>query len=368
MTMLEDALRQTFVTRTERVPVMDDPAGIAITRARVVRRRHRYASGTALVLTVLLMASGGWWIRAGVSGSSRTASAMAAMSIGLDVFDGWTIYMPNGGQVNLPDVKVESPLARVPAGFLYVAASGKTRLMRPAGSAVDTPISERFVVSDDGTHVAWTEQASPAGLTLWAGELTTDGLVGAVSAAAQSPDAQLVGMVDSKVLLSSGAGSDFWQSDKAYEPTWNKDVRAVYGAERDIVLGEVTGPPARPTEYCLALLNFTPVGLAEREHSCDPALVAPGRRALSPNGRYLAIQDATDVRMVDTANVFDKPAPAPRCASSSPIEELVWESSTRLLVRTPDGVHACNADGTVGQVVLPAGVGPRWRPVPRFYP
>src|SRR5689334_2184437 len=105
MTMLEDALRQTFADNVGTAPLTHDPAGRAIARAAVLRRRQRAVAGTAMIV-VLVVLTGGVWLVRDARGGTAVASNAAADSVGAadtfdaDVFSGGEIYVGGAGSAS----------------------------------------------------------------------------------------------------------------------------------------------------------------------------------------------------------------------------------------------------------------------------
>jgi hypothetical protein len=400
MTMLEDALRETFAGQVAHVPAVLDPAGTAIRQARALRRRQQAVAGTALALAVTLVVSGAWWARS-AAGTGRSPEPMAGAAAGLpadqpgmgpveaapaeppssapsppsgsalklDLFNGSTILTADGRGLPIADVAAGTSVDRVPDGWLYTSASARTRLLRADGTSVDVGIDgEQFVVSADGTRVAWMA-ARPAGQpTLKLAELTGDVVRDVVSTpvpAGTSP----VALVDGRVMVASKQGYDYWDpSQLIFKPTWNSTVREVFGQYGDLAVATVDAVPSGSDSKpggCLALLSLAGDGLHDTRQTCQPiALSGQLPNVLSPTGRWLAIANGRGAQLVDLSTVFDRTSGV-SCVFPSNVEGMAWEDDGHLVVRTSSGWRRCTTDAVVTSVDTTARAADSWTLVSR---
>src|SRR5690349_14805499 len=153
MTMIEDELRATFTARTQALPAMADPAGAAIARARVIRRR-RNTLGAALVAAFVLLASGGIWREYTVYQTplnrggpfDNAAAFVPTFGILMDVRVGQELWSADGRHYPLPGVGRVTWVHRVPSGWLYGGEARSVRLLTAGGQIVDPAIDGPLVV------------------------------------------------------------------------------------------------------------------------------------------------------------------------------------------------------------------------------
>lgn len=400
MTMLEDALRETFAGRVADVPAVLDPAGTAIRRARALRRRQQAVAGTALALAVTLVVSGAWWVRS-AAGTGRSPEPMAGAAAGLradqpamgpvdaapaepsssapsppsgsalklDLFNGSTILAADGRGLPIADVAAGTSVDRVPDGWLYTSASARTRLLRADGTSVDVGIDgEQFVVSADGTRVAWMAARPAAQPTLKLAELTGDYVRDVVTTpvpVGTSP----VALVSGRVVVASKQGYDYWDpSQLIFKPTWNSAVREVLGQYGDFAVATVDAVPGGSDSKpggCLALFSLAGDGLHDTRQTCQPiGLSGQLPNVLSPTGRWLAIANGRRTQLVDLSTVFDRPS-GPSCVFPSSVENMAWEDDGHLVVRTSSGWQRCTTDAVVTSVDTTARAADSWTLVSR---
>jgi hypothetical protein len=407
MTMLEDALRETFAGRVAEVPAVLDPAGAAIARARTVRRRQHAVASTALALAVTLVVSGTWWAR-GAVGPGRSPERLASTAVGpaasarpsvgppgvrpaddappqaapavpqrsvpagaalkLDLFDGATILTPDGRGLSVPNVASGSTVDRVPDGWLYTSASAGTRLMRLDGKSVDVGIDgDRVVVSADGTRVAWMAARETAQPTLKLAELTGDSLSGVLTTPVP-PGTAPVALVGSRVVVASKQGYDYWDPTKVtFRPSWISSVHDVYGQYGDFAVAAVDAPGKPDLEQgtCVALLSLADDGLRDTRQLCQPIEAGGGPpNALSPDGRWLAVAAGTKAQLIDVSAKSAQPSP-PNCAFPSTVLNMAWEDGGHLVVRTSNGWRRCTTDAAVTSVDTTARPTSDWTLVSR---
>src|SRR5690349_10394387 len=153
MTMIEDELRATFTARTQALPAMADPAGAAIARARVIRRR-RNTLGAALLAVFVLLASGGVWreyvvYRTPINRTGpfdNAAAFVPTFGITMDVRVGQELWSAEGRRYPLPGVGRVTWVHRVTSGWLYGGDAKSVRLLTMAGQVVDPAIDGTTVV------------------------------------------------------------------------------------------------------------------------------------------------------------------------------------------------------------------------------
>jgi hypothetical protein len=405
MTMLEEALRETFAGQVAEVPAVLDPAGAAIANARTVRRRQQAMAGTALALAVTLVVSGTWWAR-GAAGTGRSPETLAGTAVSLtagppgmgpadtapadtpaeaapaaprrpvpagsalklDLFDGATILTPEGRDMPVPNLASGSTVDRVPDGWLYTSASAGTRLMRLDGTSVDVGIDgDQVVVSADGTRIAWMAARQTTEPRLKLAELTGDSLSGVLTTPVP-PGTAPVALVGSRVVVASKQGYDYWDPTKlTFTPSWNSSVREVYGQYGDFAVATVDAPgrPDLAQGTCVALLSLAGDGLRDTRQLCQPLEVG-GKppNALSPGGRWLAVATGTRAQIIDVAPGPAQPSP-PSCVFPSTVLSMAWEDGDHLVVRTSSGWRRCTTEAVVTSVDTVARAAANWTLVSR---
>lgn len=405
MTMLEEALRETFAGQVAEVPAVLDPAGAAIARARTARRRQQAIAGTALALAVTLVVSGTWWAR-GAGSTGRSPERLAGTAVGLtagppgmgpadttpadaapaeaapavprhpvpagsalklDLFDGATILTPEGRGLSVPNIASGSTVDRVADGWLYTSASADTRLMRLDGTSVDVGIDgDQVVVSADGTRIAWMAARRTAQPTLKLAELTGDSVSGVLTTPVP-PGTAPVAMVGDRVVIASKQGYDYWDPTKlTFKPSWTSSVHEVYGQYGDFAVGTVDAPGRPDLEQgtCVALLGLADDGLRDTRQLCQP-IEAGGEPpdALSPGGRWLAVARGAKAQIIDVSARSAQPSPS--CAFPSTVLSMAWEDSDHLVVRTSSGWRRCTTDAVVTSVDTTARPTSDWTLVSR---
>jgi hypothetical protein len=399
--MLEERLRQTFATQAALVRAVDDPAGRAIARARVLRRRRTAGSGVAIVALLTLSLGTAVTLRAqwqpdggyrsaggglvppaspGVSPPAgappATAPPAAAPAAGagiepapagqdaaaLELWVGDELWVGTGKRVALTGVGRVTRVHRVALGWVY-GGSEHLRLLRPDGTSIRLASpGPNWLVSPDGARLAYAR-----GRQLVIHRIGERGL-GAGTAMSVPDGGRPVAFAGEQVVLSVGETGSFGLVDPAgpYRPA--KAVTAVYGAAGTSVVGLVRDAA---DAVCLALLVPGRKGLtARRTGDCRPADGAAGGTdrpgLLAPGGGWLAEPQAGGTVLLDLGRAFtDGAAEAvvARCPVAEPTHSAWIDARTLVLT---DGRRAmrCGTDGSIEPVALPAGLTGRWAFVP----
>ncbi|TDB69952.1 hypothetical protein E1182_28470 [Micromonospora sp. KC721] len=302
---LEDALRETLSRRVAAPPPLPaDPAGVALRRARRIRRRRTLTGlGLAMVVTSVLTAgiaylgehSGRGGKPVVVLGDPRGPATPAAWPVApapapapadgrAELVVGESLVTADGERHDLGIGPAERA-QRLPdrGGWLVVGVptpAGRTLWVVPAG---ESPLvllagAEEIALSEDGRRVAWRDGDA----------LSVAGLVGrqlvaatGTSAAAGATPVRFVG--DRVLVRARDGGHLLWQPSPAALPTSERQVVGVYGARPDGRL--VARVSTADRRVCLALLD--PATLAPTRTGCRPTLADDGLGAVSTDGRWL---------------------------------------------------------------------------------
>ncbi|MEU3452045.1 hypothetical protein ABZ671_00180 [Micromonospora sp. NPDC006766] len=385
---LERALRDTFARRvaTPR-PLVADPAGLAVRRARRVGRRRALTgfalAGVATVLVTTGMAQLGASTGPDgppivVLGDPRGPSPLptvAAPTAGpvrpeLDLIVGAWLYTNGGERWELTGVSPVERAQRVPdhGGWLLtsaVTAAGRTLWWMPPNGRPPQVLlagADAIAVGADGRRVAWRDGTEVFAAGAVAGQLL------ATTRTAAPAGGVPVGFAGDTVLIRQPDPSGFrvWHSrveDRL--GTVNRDVLNVYGVRPDgLVVGQVSaGTPRRP---CLALLDPAR-DLAPVRTGCGPELATDGHGDVSLDGRWLLVNGARNAALLVDLDALGAGGSA-RAAGPALTGVVTWTRSgaalhvdaTGALVRVrPDEV-------TAGEQPFSApvdGVAPGDRPV-----
>ncbi len=392
--MLEDELREMFGTRVSAPPAALDPAGIAIKQGKGKARRRKTVTGIAAVLAFLGLITAATVLqslttpvttaRDGVLGFAelygQPESPAAArpgdkssspLKFPVDVFAGGLLWTADGRKLTLNGVQSAMKVVRVPAGWLY-SDEDDIFLLRVDGSTVHLKAGAgAWAVSLDGTRIAAMTSATT--LETWRADGSP---IAAANVKAGTRPEGFDG--ESKVILTNTAGAhDHWSGGggSTYLETWNAQVTAVFGAERDKAVGVVKEKDAS----CLAELAPADSGWkAGLLLGCGelPAQAVRAGAVRSPDGKWLAIPTATGVQLVDlkaaktraTASVGKTEALTAQfnCAAMGNAP-AVWIDAESVVTTTGSGeAIACGTDGSRVPVKLPTGVSAGWLLVPRF--
>ena len=397
--MIEEELRAAFLARTRTLPAMADAAGVAISRARTIRRR-RHVAGAAVAVLFVLSVSGGVLRYFGTIGqvsvdtelASESPARVAAANT-MDVRVGQELWTADGRHFALSEVGTVTWVRRVPAGWLYAGDTGGVRLLSPDGSSVDPQIEGTDVaVSPDGTRVAWSmaAAASVPSRIIFAARLSAKGVVAERVSANAPQGVQPIGFAGARVLLRQAVQAnpgaeprqyryDFWTIGHSYTPTWVDKVSTLYGEYRSSVLGQVPGADG---EDCLALFEPAPDGLRLETKRCGLNVNPSDEGALSPTGRWLALRTPTRLRLLDLDRVFGElttlsngPSPTPTpvvtkapnpvtCQAEASAGPPIWIGPKLVIATTPKGWAVCTASGKAAAVDDPALAQLTWAPVP----
>jgi hypothetical protein len=389
--MLEDELREMFGSRVSAPPATMDAAGVAIDQGRRSARRRRMFSGVAAVVAfaALLSAAAVVQVFTRVDGSTRTDvvtyegiygvpngknpvrgsdRSTATLVMPVDVFDGSTLWTAEGREYSMPGVM---KVARVPAGWLYSDAS-RLSLLTEEGDTVQLRANVKsWAVSLDGSKIAVLADANV--LETWR---PTGGLVARATVPPNTWPAGFDG--ESKVILAnSAAGFDHWSGGGGsdYKQTWNQNVLAVYGAQRDRAVGVVR----EGGSTCLA--DLVPADEGWRSQlilGCGELAThaVASTTARSPDGRWLAVSSSGGLELVDLAAARRKgtapgePATnltAPVSCVAQSFAEAVWaDDSTVLTASALGGAVACGTSSDRRAVPLTAMVRDGWSLIPNY--
>lgn len=381
--MLEDALRRTFAARTAQSPALDDPATAAIRRARRIRRRRNILGSAAAAVAVALFGGGlvsvqDW--RLAQRGNATQMTAVDAptppgeatvvaeepdpdLSLGprpdVDLFAAGYMWTAEGLRISVtePDTAVTNAY-RVPLGWV-VGDADDSRLVRSDGGIVPLEIGERWILSPDGTRVAYVTDR-----TLRVASLNAAGMTDLASTevdadrvpVAFAGDQVVVGEIQPDGRL---VAVDRWSPGEPYRPGSPQQAFGVYEAHVGDVVAQVPGAGGAA---CLIRLAVRDDGVRPAsDAACGIGVPGSGPRPLiSPDGRWLAVPMPATVAIYDLTTVFRTPIPAATCAAS-PTTDLIWESSGTLLAAAGVTVVRCRPDGSTEPVAMPSGLPDGWR-------
>jgi hypothetical protein len=401
-----------------RLPVTD-PAGTAIRRARRIQRLRTGATSLAAVVLLVATLSGaislrGWYlpdeqrhanlaqpatsapaqlptaahIQAAVPDGSATLRTLAPSNLfpdsgpALDVWAGNELWTRTGERMRLTGAGEVRWVYHVPAGWVY-GGEKQVRLLRPGGDSVpltdvdntaaplapadqkqaakradgtSAATSPRWVLSQDGTRIAYTAGGRLEVGTVSAGGLTVERSTFAAGAA------PVLFYEDSVVLSTTGAnGYGIWWPGQAYAGVANSGISYVYGAYGNMLLGSAPDPNDAKRS-CLVLIEPTAGGLRPQPaRGCGLGLASEG--LASPDGRYLAQWDKDDVRLVEVASAINGTARTSDCPVSTKAVPT-WESPGALVLADGGQAITCTVAGAVESFTPPDGVPDGWQFVP----
>ncbi|QSB14067.1 hypothetical protein JQS43_21420 [Natronosporangium hydrolyticum] len=413
----EQQLRRSLGDQAARVPgARRDLAGAAISRARRGQRRRTLAGIAAVVVATVLATGAGIhsWpeptgselgavsglfgergpasptpqpeTAAGLAVDEDLATDLATAVVGPGTTGELVLSAADGSVIELTGVRQVHAVARVDDGWAMVGGEpGRKRLwwVRPGQS----PVS--LLTGMDAVVIHGDQVAAQRGRLLSVAMLVAGELVGRVSTTGPA-DGRPVGLLHDAVLLqrTTDPGWDIWQPAAGdYQPTWNSELRHVYGALSDggsalgllpaganpdgDIEGDADGDIDADAQ-CLARLE-----LADRlrvvETRCLPrALVgdlldgAPA--AASPQGRWLITAGVGEPVLVDLAAAFDAPQSSvsiPLVGLAQPKAAPLWLTSDRALLDTGDGLLEVRPSQlATGDDDVPVGHYPLTGPVP----
>jgi hypothetical protein len=334
MGLLEDALRDTFNSRVAAPPGVDDPAGQAIRRAGVIRRRQVAVASVAAVVTVVLVGVGmlsatPLTVRfgSGPGGPATTAptttppaAPLVGVKLPVDVLNGDRIQVADGRVISLAGLGTAQAALRVPAGWLVRTTNNLQAFNSAEKSAVWLVDEKGFasqLAAGETTMVSAGTPTRPSPQVAWtsAGRLNLASLVGrGLSGTASTTGAErLVPLraIAGGVLLGgtqTGGGTDVWDMwypDKgAYKSTpTTADVSAVIGGTADgTQLFALVGDQPR----CLGLVQ-PPPQFTVTDTTCALPVGLDDKVYASPTGRYLLVVAAGTYAVYDAATIWTNP-------------------------------------------------------------
>jgi hypothetical protein len=285
----------------------------------------------------------------------------------VDLYASGRLWTSAGERLSMPEDVPAARLYRVPAGWI-VGGDTTARLLRPDGTSVALPLTGPWVVSLDGTRVAYPDGPT----TIRFGTLDREGVRLVTSAAVVAGAVPVTFVGDRLVLALRDAEGivrhvDHWVVSAPYRPTWTAgriDVydgggKALLAQERDTTTGnaclvKLTAPTANGRAGTDGLR-------VDGGAACGLGLSTAA--TISPDGRWLATPVGSVVSFYDLSTTFDNPLPAAVCGVPD-LSTLVWEDSNALVAGNGTSLVRCRPDGTVEQVPLPSGLPDGWRLVP----
>ncbi|HEX6074352.1 MAG TPA: hypothetical protein VFZ32_03695 [Micromonosporaceae bacterium] len=360
MNRLETELREMFAAKTREVPAMSDPMHIVLPRARRIRRRYRTGLASAIAVVVILTLLAGFRIGGHFRSTPPVSPNPPHDSVEMIVND--ELVRPDGTRIPLRGRQV-TWAARVPAGLLFVDSDQRLLEMREDRLIHGILPGEQQspVPSRNGWRVVTTDRRG----TLFHGTLSATAGTARHGAVGRHRAAQIVGWYGQHVVLRdvTDTGMRYALVDLSHpdaELGWAADGQMVLLGEsrRRFYWGL---KPSADAGQCL--VRVAPERRFEVvEEACDlglPADVAiPGtiewpselsghQVALSPDGRYLAVEDGR-LRVLDLDTAFSEPRWIAGCPAS---ETFTWVARDTLV----SGNTACRVEpsGRVTSESLP---------------
>lgn len=346
MGLLEDALRDTLAAQVETPPVVDDAAGRAIRRARVVRRRRNAVAVAAVVASVFVTGFGVASMKAGqgpadfglagrpgrtiattpasgrpvptVSASSQPSgrqSPQHGLTLPVDVLNGNEIAAVDGRVIALADMPEARSAWRVAGGWLvetFDAAATPSAMSavwfvsdgQTGHTGAPAKLAEGAWVAVGkgqlGPMVSWGGEGRVAVASLSRGELVsrqhTDGV----------GDLAPVGIVGNAVLLGHPGSGGF----ERYEIWFPAKGSYAPGPRSDDRIVGATADGARLfalTDGCLSLVN--PVGFKVDRQTCRLDLGVNPTIVAAPEGRWIVVLRADRVDLYELAAVWTAARP-----------------------------------------------------------
>jgi hypothetical protein len=376
--MLEDSLREAFHRQVESLPMVDDPATVAVRRGRRSRHLRLVAGGLAAVLVLAGLVGGSmlvrdWWQQPFATGGvvspafrlpeplpDRPAGPDAGRwhggELGVEVRVVNRVWTATGERLLLRGSALVDQAYRTPHGLVY-GNDEEIRLHREDGAVVDLVAAPGpWVVSPDGQRVA-----TVSGVTLQVFRLGPAGLLGEPARAGVPAGTEPVSFWGDRVIISGPAGDrfDVWDPAALYQPTWTS-LAAVYGQVDGDLLVLVAGSGGP----CLARIPAGAPRLEPAGGQCRGSLAAGDRSGwLSPTGEWLALPQGDRLQLVAAGGEQGELVQVATCPREERVEP-VWWSDTVLLSGDHDGAVSCDVDGSVTRLDLPGGVGRLWQFLP----
>jgi hypothetical protein len=383
----EDALRKAFAAQVESPPVLHDPAGLALRRARRARRRREALSGALAMLALAGLGGGLVWAqdwrlaqRGGgemsavdiVTPTNELQLATTAAddvpngSLGpppdVDLFANGYVWTSEGLRISVAERNADVTRAyRVPAGWV-LGGGARTRLVRTDGVTVELPVGNRWVLSSDGNRLAYAVNGS-----LRLAALDRSGVLD-IASTTVGINTVPVALIGDQVVIGEArvdgtlSRIDRWLPSAPYRPTWKQSALTVY----EVPTGGLVAQVPVGGERCLARISVTADGVRRAPGAACGLGASVGSRpapVVSPNGKWLAVPLPAKVAIYDLRTVFSTPVAAATCGAAAAVD-LVWEGPDKLLAADGSTVVRCRADGTAEPVTLPSDLPYDWQFVP----
>jgi hypothetical protein len=368
--MIEDALRDTFASKSAEPPAPPATSGLAdsvIRKAGTVRRRHTIVTAAAGVAAVV--AAGALIVRilpgdsggsapipqanggtATVAPTQTTVSPSPQAAGPVEVIVGEEVYAEGKARLKFqPKVALGTVMKvyrALDGSYLVItkpviakqALAVQSLLLFDIAGHQSTVVVEKashIAVSAKGDQVAWSVDGKMS-----VAERVRDKLVNARTVAAPG-DGGPIGFLGRHVVLgrSKNGGPidafDVWYADNKYAATWSTNVLRLFGATpKGTALVAQVAAEANEKEACLALLSPDQPFNVQRRACGLPAPMSEGG-AISPDGRWLAYPPAaagTGLILVDLQNVFKEPKVAGTWQLPAAPVAMVWLDSDALVI------------------------------------
>jgi hypothetical protein len=359
--MIEDALRDTFASKSAEPPAVSGLADTVIRRAGTVRRRHMIVTAAAGVAAVV--AAGALIVRIlpgadtgsnNVPQANQTATAIPSETTvspshqaagSVEVIVGEEVYAEGKARLKFQPKAALGTVMKVyralDGSYLVITKPTLTvqslLLFDIVGhqSTVVVEKASHIAVSAKGDQVAWSADGKMS-----VADRNRDKLLNPRTVSAPV-DGGPIGFLGRHVILgrSKNGGPidafDVWYADRQYATTWSTNVLRLFGAtpKGTALIAQVAAEPDE-NEACVALLNpDQPFNIKSR--ACGlPAPMSEGG-AISPDGRWLAYPPAvagTGLILVDLQNVFKEPKIAGTWKLPAAPVAMVWLDSEALVI------------------------------------
>jgi hypothetical protein len=370
VTMLEEALRRTFADAVDAVaPLRPDPAGQAISRACAIRRRQRMVASTAVMLAIVVLASGTWWAhRAGAEPAHSFADMVGPARRDVDFSAGNVIYESATGTVQTLQTTggVAPAPVRIPAGYLYRSAKAAVSITGQFGRPFVEEPADTYAVSPEGLRLAWIVTANGT-TTASVAAITSAGL-GNRQTSEVPRGSRVVGFTGRYVVLGDGGKAeryDMWDPAAPFVATWTDAITSVAGLTDDGVIGVVVDSRG---VSCLVRLDAYPTGPRETGRRCGLTTGTGPVQVYVSLGAGAVIQGNT-VLVVDPSTLFGAGPPPGRCVADGAVRPVISFGAGLVTLTSGDTTWACDiATGEVQILANPghSAGGPQWLPVPAY--
>ncbi|MFI5840724.1 hypothetical protein ACIA8K_13545 [Catenuloplanes sp. NPDC051500] len=378
--VLEDRLRDLFGATTQNARSADDPAGRAIARARVIRKRRLTVASAAAVLLAGASILGLGALRPG-PGTSPTAMlpngapaeptsgaplppAVAERGPGftgldLDVRAGDQLWTTGGSVVTLPGVGAVTRAYRVPIGWVYGGERGVRLMLQVDGTTKAlTSEGDGWTLDPAGTRISFVADGR-----LHVGAVTAQGLA-IIGGGPVGAGVRPVGFVGDRVLVHDGdAGYGLFDPAAPAQPAVDARILAVLGPRADGVTTALVRE-AGGDRVCLARLAATGARLTiGTTGGCDLGLTRDGDASvrLSADGSHVYQAGDGVFRLIDV----ESGRQTGQCVAAAGTA-AVWLTGDLLLAGAAGLSVSCRAGGGRDTATLPAGVPDGWQYVPRL--